>query len=215
MVEIVKGIHVVELVARDLSHDRWFGVESYVLDCDEGVVIVDTGMNEDHIEKIFDEVQNMGKTLGDIKLCIITHKHRDHIGNLPKVREATNARILSHEAEAYDIERAVGITIDRKLNDREILPYCGDIQIVHVPGHTKGNICLYLRKNKLIIAGDTIWDDKEGNLISPPSGPTEDVPMAKREIERLLKYDFDILLMTHGNNILQDAKNEVKKLCQR
>lgn len=208
MVEVLKGIYAV-----DLSRHGRRMLESYVLDCEEGIVLVDTGRPDD-IEKIFDEVRDMGKMLKDVTLCLITHKHGDHIGNLSKVREATSAKIMAHEEEVSDIEGATGLTIDKGLKDGEIVPYCGGIQAIHVPGHTRGNIILYLRKSKLIIAGDTIFGDEEGNLTPPPEMYCEDVNMAKREIKRLLKYDFDTLLISHGKNILQNAKDKVEELCQ-
>jgi len=36
--------------------------------------------------------------------------------------------------------------------------------------------------------------------------------MAAKEIRRLLDYDFDKLLLSHGKNILGNAKREVEKL---
>jgi hypothetical protein len=36
--------------------------------------------------------------------------------------------------------------------------------------------------------------------------------MAKREIRKLLDYDFDKLLLAHGKNILRNAKAEVEKI---
>jgi len=208
MVEILKGIYAV-----DLARPGRGLLESYVLSCDEGVVLVDTGRPDD-IEKIFDEVIKMGKTLADVKLCLITHRHGDHIGNLSTVRESTRATIMAHKKEGLDIKQATGFTIDGELEDGQIVPYCGGIQVVHVPGHTKGNISLYLKKHKLMVAGDTVFGDEEGNLSAPPEMYCEDVNIAKREIKKLLKYDFDALVLSHGKNILQNAKQQVEELYQ-
>jgi hypothetical protein len=37
--------------------------------------------------------------------------------------------------------------------------------------------------------------------------------MAAWEIRRLLEYDFDKLLLSHGKNLMGNAKREVKRLC--
>ena len=209
MVEVLKNIHIIEQ-----SRPGRIELESYVLNCKEGVVIVDAGWDDEALEKIYKEIGSMGKTLEDIKLCLISHRHGDHIGPLPKLRETTNAQIMAHEEEVSDIEKAKEIILDKGLKDGEILPFCGGIQIVHVPGHTKGNICLYLEDHNLMLANDTIFGNEDGNLIPPPERYCTDVQLAKKGIERLLDYDFDVLLIAHGKNILKDAKRLVTKLCQ-
>ena len=63
-----------------------------------------------------------------------------------------------------------------------------------------------------MIVGDTIFGDDDGNLYTPPAKYSDDAEMAKREIKKLLDYDFDKLLLAHGKNILENAKEEVEKL---
>ena len=64
-----------------------------------------------------------------------------------------------------------------------------------------------------MIAGDTVFGDEEGNLEAPPERYCLDVEQAAREIKRLMDYDFDALLITHGKNTLRGAKEKVKGLC--
>jgi glyoxylase-like metal-dependent hydrolase (beta-lactamase superfamily II) len=40
-----------------------------------------------------------------------------------------------------------------------VLPYCGGITVIHTPG----NVCLYLKKHKILIAGD-IFAVNDGQL---------------------------------------------------
>ena len=42
-----------------------------------------------------------------------------------------------------------------------------------------------------------------------------DVNQATKEIERLLNYDFDVLMYTHGKDIMENAKTHVKRLVQK
>lgn len=70
----------------------------------------------------------------------------------------------------------------------------------------------YPFRQKAIIAGDTIFGDEDGNLYPPPEGYILDAYTAKRELKRLLFYDFDILLLSHGRNMLRDARRRVEML---
>jgi hypothetical protein len=38
--------------------------------------------------------------------------------------------------------------------------------------------------------------------------------MAARGMRRLLDYDFDVLLLSHGRNLMSSAKDEVSNLCR-
>jgi len=87
--------------------------------------------------------------------------------------------------------------------------------VIWVPGHSEGNSSYYLRKHKAIIAGDTIFGDAEGNLMVPPEKYCLDTKQATKEIERLLRYDFDYLLYTHGKDIMGGAKAKVKELVDK
>ena len=208
MVEVLKGVHTI-----DLSETGRLSLECYLLDCPEGVVLVDTGMQESAVKKIGAELDSMGRSWRDIEAILITHKHGDHIRNLPRVKELTGAEVMAHKGDAKDIEESTKVEV-KSLEHGDRLPYCGGIEVIHVPGHSAGNCCYYLPEKKLVIAGDTIFGDEEGNLETPPERYCLDVEQASREIRRLMEYDFDALLITHGKNTMQGAKEKVEKLCK-
>lgn len=209
MVEAVKGVHVI-----DLSGVAGLPLECYLLNCDEGVVLIDTGMDPSAIERIERELKDIGKDWGDIKVCLITHKHGDHIRNLKKVKELTDAEVIAHRGDVEAIERETGVKV-KGVEDGYRLPYCGGIVVIHVPGHTDGNCCYYLPERRCMIIGDTLFRDDRGELIPPPERYSKDAEMARREIKRLLNYDFDVLLLTHGENILHDARAEIENFCRK
>ena len=208
MVEVLEGVHSI-----DLSEAGDHSLECWVLNCGEGVVLIDAGMQEDALDKIGAELSSIGKGWGDVDLVLITHKHGDHIKNLPRVKELTGAPIKSQRLEAPLIEAAVGVEVEG-LDHGEVVDYCGGIEVIHVPGHSEGNCCYYLRGLKAVIAGDTIFGDEEGNLTAPPERYCLDVEQATREMRRLLDYDFDYLLYTHGKDVMKDAKEKVKELVE-
>jgi len=208
MVELLKGIHVI-----DHSDAKDHSMETWILECPEGAVIVDGGQSPKAVDNIKSELGSMGKSWKDVKLILITHKHGDHINNLPKLKELTGAPVKSEEHEAPLIKQAKGVSVEGA-KDGEVLPFCGGIQVIHVPGHSEGNACYYLKNRKVMIAGDTLFGDPEGNINPPPEKYCLDCEQATREIKRLLDYDFDTLLITHGKGTEKGAKAKVEKLVE-
>jgi glyoxylase-like metal-dependent hydrolase (beta-lactamase superfamily II) len=208
LVEILEGIHGV-----DHSEAGDHSMESWILDCDEGVVLVDGGMTGEHVKNLEAELKAMGRGWGDVKLILVTHKHGDHINNLPRLVELTGAQVKSQRLEAPLIEEATGVDVEG-LDDGEVVPVCGGVEVIHVPGHSEGNCCYYLQKHKAIIGGDTIFGDPEGNLTPPPERYCLDVEQATREMSRLLDYEFDAFIYTHGKDIMKDAKRRVRELVE-
>ena len=208
MVKVLDGIHSI-----DFSEEENHGMELWILDCPEGTVLVDTGMREKALKLIEAELKSMGKAWSDIETVLITHKHGDHISNLAKVKELTGARIMSQKLEAPLIEEATGVKVEG-LEHGAKLPYCGGIEVVHVPGHSEGNSCYYLPSRKIMIAGDTIFAE-DGDLIAPPERYCLDVEQATKEMERLLGYDFDVFMYTHGEDIMENAKEKVRELVKK
>ena len=209
MVEVLKDVYSMDhSEAKDHSRETW------LLNCKEGVVVIDAGMKPDAVERITSELSSFGKGWKDVKLVLITHKHGDHVKNLPRVKELTSAPIEAHKLEAPLIEKAMGVKVEG-LEDGEVLPFCGGIEVIHIPGHSEGNACYYLPKKSAMIAGDTVFGDAEGNLMAPPERYCLDVKQATKGIRRLLDYDFDTLLYTHGKDVMKDAKKRVAELVEK
>ncbi|MBS7638335.1 MBL fold metallo-hydrolase [Candidatus Bathyarchaeota archaeon] len=197
-----------------LSPTDGLDLKVYLLDCPEGLILFDTGYMPEDIETIGKAISEMGRGWRDVKLILLTHGHGDHIGNLARIKELTGADVASGEGEMRDIEEETGVKVDRGLRHGDYIDLCGGIEAIHVPGHTVGNLSFYLFRQRAIIAGDTIFGDEDGNLHPPPDRYSLDAYTAKRELKRLLFYDFDILLLSHGRNLLRDAKRKVKMLCE-
>ena len=193
MGELLDGIHLI---------DGTDYLSVFLVDCGDHLVLFDTGFNRKDGPKILEYIRKLGKPLN---LIIITHYHADHVANIKKIRTETSAKLAFHEAEAAQISAKA----DFFLMDHQRLESC-DMEIIHLPGHTAGNISIYLPKQKAIVIGDTIFE--ENGLITPPEMYCADYQEAKRIIKKLLKYDFNVIFPSHGHPMIVDAYNKVKNL---
>ena len=209
MVEIMDGIHSI-----DFSESKNHGMELWTLDCPEGIVLVDTGMGDEVLGMIESELSSLSKGWEDVKAVLITHRHGDHVRNLAKVKELTGAPVYCQAEEVPAIKEQTGVEPEG-LAHGATLPHCGGIEVIHVPGHTEGNCCYLLKELGVLVAGDTIFGDEEGSIFEPPGKYCVDVEQATREIARLLDYDFDSVVYTHGKDLLSGAKAKVAALVER
>jgi glyoxylase-like metal-dependent hydrolase (beta-lactamase superfamily II) len=98
------------------------------------------------------------------------------------------------------------LTIDKTCKDGELLP--GGIWVVQL-AHQKspGESALFLETGKgILLVGDAIIGNPEGalRLLSPEK--YADISQAREGLRRLLKYNFDSLLVGDGATILSGAK---------
>jgi len=207
--EVLEGLRTVQIEYAD-----GLDTEVYILECEGGLILVDVGFTPLCHENIQKELVSMDSKWGDIKMIIITHAHGDHINNLAKVRELTDAEIVIGEGDENALEERTGISADIVLDQGDVIGACGNIEIIHVPGHSPGNLSLYMHKHKALIAGDTIFGDSEGTLEAPPEKYCTDVHMAAKNLIILAEYDFDALLLSHGKNTYENAKEKVMKLIE-
>jgi len=95
-------------------------------------------------------------------------------------------------------------SIDEAVDD---FPYFMDeeIEIVPTPGHTPGHISIYIRDQKILLAGDAIAYENGELVIANPQF-TLDMSACKKSIRELAHLDIDILICYHGGSI--DVKDD-------
>ena len=155
----------------------------------------------------------------NIKEIVNTHCHFDHVGGNGYFLEA---KICIHEIEAPvleqgDDERSVAGFFDGKLNPHKVTTKLkgGDtikmgkyvFEVMHTPGHTPGSICLYDKSAKLLIAGDTLFENGVGRTDLPGG----DANQLKESLEKLSKLKVDKILPGHGNPVLSGGNKVIQK----
>ena len=110
-----------------------------------------------------------------VERIIHTHAHLDHFLASGKMKEATGAKLALHCEDLFlwdmleDQCRMFGIPFepppppDQWLENEEEIDL-NDLQgkALHTPGHTPGSMCFLFESQKLLIAGDTLFQGSIG-----------------------------------------------------
>lgn len=196
-------------------------VEKAGISLDKLDAIVLTHHDIDHIGS----VSSILKELPKVK--VIAHeKEKDYINGercpIKLAQMEENLNVLSPEMKLVYEKFKAGfenskVNVDETVVDGEILPYCGGIEVIFTPGHTLGHICLYLKQNKILIAGDAL-SVENGALDQMPSNINFDMKLYIESLKKLIKYDIKTVICYHGgiydNNVNEAIERLYNKLSQ-
>ena len=115
--------------------------------------------NSDNLTAVIDpgESDSVNKTLKknqwDLNQIINTHHHYDHTDGNSRLKEKWNAELIAPKQEKNKIPN-----IDIEVKDGDLINLAGlKAKVIHTPGHTLGHVMFYLKKEKILFAGDTIF----------------------------------------------------------
>ena len=161
--------------------------------------------------------------LDKLTKIIITHQDLDHIGSLHELVQASEGRIevLAHEltkpyilGEVPIIKRGIKVPptkVDVTLQDGDLLPYCGGIQVIFTPGHTHDHISLYHQPSKTLISGDALTS-REGMLMPPDPIYTPDMETALKSVAKLINLDIESVIAYHGGVCTERIKERLTEI---
>ena len=128
-------------------------------------------------------VQALKKDALTPQMILLTHSHWDHLADAAKLKKLLHVPIYVHPEDAGNLERPgsdrlpllfpiEGVKSEKFLTDGQIIPL-GDlkIEVICTPGHTPGGVCFWLRQQKILISGDTLFKGTIGNLSFPTARP--------------------------------------------
>lgn len=202
---------------------------------EETLTLIDTGPRGS-LPKITKFISTLGYSIKDISLIIITHNHTDHTGTLPELKKLTKAKVALHKADAvlngnelpyprpvqklfttrpFSYLQSLLVVrsdlVDLLLEGGEELSPLGGLKVLHTPGHTRGSICLFSPKRKLLIAGDTLHN-RHHKLSFAAKTASMDWRQARESAKKLALLEFDVLCFGHGNAITEAASVKLKEL---
>ncbi|WP_242275241.1 MBL fold metallo-hydrolase [Bacillus cereus group sp. BfR-BA-01445] len=216
--EIAKGVEMLQLKFQE------FIIHPILLWNDEMAVLIDTGF-PGQFEDIQVEMERVGVSVDKLKVVILTHQDIDHIGSLPNVLEngVSDIKVYAHELDKPYIEGDLPLLKDVQLEDLpkgkvsdtvidgQELPYCGGILILHTPGHTPGHISLYLKRSKILVAGDSMYS-VNGVLGGVHASTTLNIMEARQSLKKYLNLDIESVVCYHGGLSKGNIKIQLQNL---
>jgi glyoxylase-like metal-dependent hydrolase (beta-lactamase superfamily II) len=189
---------------------------------DEHAILVDTGI-PGQFNLIQGQLELHYFPFDRLSHIIITHQDRDHLGSLPELVAASGGRlqVMAHELSTPYIQGEVPLLksgtvvphthVDQQLQDGDILPLCGGIQVIYTSGHTPDHISLYHLPSKTLITGDALTAH-EGRLLPPAGQHTADMEAALASVGKLVNFDIETVICFHGGICTGDIRERLTEI---
>ncbi len=172
-------------------------VNVYLVEDASGVTIVDAGLSGQFGE-VEEELNAMGRSLGDVRGVVLTHGDTDHVGFAERLRGEHGVPIYVHEADTTlargEIKKKIswgkmrpgpvlrflwysgrrgGLRITPvsevvTFGDGDVLELPGSPRVIHVPGHTPGSVAIHVPAVDALFVGDAMTT---GNVLTGAKGP--------------------------------------------
>ena len=154
------------------------------------------------------EASTLIRRQGALDYIIVTN--RDHLREAATCQEEFRCQLQVPEADASQMD----VTPSKTYKDGELLP--GGIWAIQLKDQkSPGESALYIQQGKgVLIVGDALIGKPTGTLSLLASERYGDVAKAKEGLRRLLKYNFDSILVGDGASIIFGAKQAVEHLLQ-
>lgn len=126
-------------------------------------------LNDNYSYLIHDEISNtvaivdpsefvpcdtiISKNYQKLDFILNTHHHYDHVGGNEELKKKYNSKVLGFENDKNRIPQ-----IDTVLKDnQEFKIGTLNFTTIFIPGHTKGHVAFYFKKERVVFTGDTLF----------------------------------------------------------
>jgi glyoxylase-like metal-dependent hydrolase (beta-lactamase superfamily II) len=215
---IIPGVHLI-------STRR---VNSYVIDGDEGVTLVDSLLpkNQDTIESALAAI---GRSFAHVTAIVVTHAHFDHVGSAAAVKATSGAAMYAPTGDAAAVRgeekpalppmadrlpflkpimsrflpAADPVIVEHEIGERVggVLP--ADLRVIDTPGHTPGHVSFLLeRDGGLLFVGDAAVA-KNGEVKRGYMNRAE--PTFDASLRHIAEFDFERAVFGHAAPLLSGA----------
>ena len=95
----------------------------------------------------------ISKNYKKLDFILNTHHHYDHVGGNEELKKKYNSKVLGFENDKNRIPQ-----IDTVLKDnQEFKIGTLNFTTIFIPGHTRGHVAFYFKKERVVFSGDTLF----------------------------------------------------------
>lgn len=223
----VSGVHVVPGYSR-----------SYIVDGDEGVTLIDTGLPNRH-GNVVEALSSIGRSVRDIRAIAITHAHADHYGGAAALKSASHAPLFASHIDAPAIRGdepttpppvfsrfrflkpilsmspgADPVEVDHLVSESDTAGLPEDVKVINTPGHTPGHVSFLLdRAGGVLFVGDAAVATRRGVIkrgVFNASTPSVDA-----SLQHLAELEFEVALFAHSRLVAAAASGAFRAFVTR
>jgi endoribonuclease LACTB2 len=157
---------------------------SYLIGNNQESVLIDAGYDQQETKSGLERAI-MEHGLATPKSIILTHSHPDHAPGVRQLLDWSPA-VYCHQLEKQAILTAISPWCNLSfLTDGDVFKVADEeITIIHAPGHSSGQLNLYIPSQQILIAGDNIVAEGT-SWIGPPDGDMTDYLQTLRRLKEL------------------------------
>lgn len=187
---------------------------TYVVYDGSDCIVIDSGKDNNDVIDFIKENHLV------LKGVLLTHGHFDHIQGLPTllkefdvpvyINKDDECLLTSPHLNGSDRFSRQDIILNIKtvtFTDGEVINLLkSPIEVIATPFHTRGSSCFYLKDNKILFTGDTLFEGAIGRTDFAASVPE----LIHDSLSKLVKLDDDITIYPgHGPScLLKDSMIE-------
>ena len=161
-------------------------------------VLVDTGAN-------FDVVGEVDVRVGSLDAVVLTHTHRDHVGNVDALRETFGVETWGYDPTHPAVDNELGGTV--RLGDDEFT-------VLHTPGHKDDHVCLYAPATKVCFAGDLVFANGAFGRTDLEEGDRSALIRSIDRLREAIDPDLAALHTGHGPSVTDGAYATIERAGQ-
>jgi glyoxylase-like metal-dependent hydrolase (beta-lactamase superfamily II) len=179
--------------------EKGYSFNGYAVSTEDGTVVIDPPEPSEEGWEVIDLLE---------PFVGVWVTNRNHSRAAAAFRERYGVSVCAHGADAEQLEAGA----DRTARGDERLP--GDVQLIHVPGKSPGEIAFHLPRSRALVVGDLVIGVPAGGLSTYPDKVIEDRDQLHRSAARLLAYDFDALLLCDGEPLPSGGKRKLQEFVE-
>lgn len=221
-----------ETIATGVHQVSGAAVNSFIVDGDEGVVLIDTGLPKRQ-SSVVDALGSIGRTVDQVIAILLTHSHADHMGGAAALKRSTSAPIFASRGDAPAIRGEApiphppvldrlpfikplyrllpgpaSVAVDHIVDGGDALP--SDFTAIDTPGHTPGHMSYLLdRDGGVLFVGDAAVGSK-GKAVKR-GWMNRSTPDFDASLARIAGFDFDTACFGHSGPLRSGAADAFRR----